>query len=154
MTALSLDRAAIEAAIPHRDPFLFLDRVTDGDESFLVGEWDVPVDAAWFQGHFPGQPVLPGVLISEHAFQAAAVLISRALGGFSADDGVPVLTRIENAKYRRMVTGGETLVTRAEVVERVGPAWRMRATVRTGGAKVAELAYVLTAVGALARLGV
>lgn len=149
-----LDRSGVEAAIPHRPPFLFLDRVIDGGEDHLLGEWDVPMDAVWFQGHFPGQPVLPGVLISEHAFQVAAILISRALGGFAEDDGVPILTRIESAKFRKMVQPGDTLTTRVDVVERVGPAWRMKATVKHEGAKVAQLAYVLTASGALARLGV
>lgn len=149
-----MNLADIQAAIPHRDPFLFLSRITDGGEEFLVSEWDVPSDGAWFAGHFPGEPVLPGVLISEHAFQTSAVLISRALGGFSEDDGVPVLTRIESAKFRRVVRPGETLTTRTEVAERVGPAWRMKATVRQGDAKVAQLAYVLTASGAMARMGV
>lgn len=150
-----MDLAQIQAAIPHRDPFLFLNRIIDGGEEFLVGSWDVPVDADWFRGHFPGQPVLPGVLISEHAFQVAAVLIARTVGGYTEDDGVTILTRIESAKYRRMVKGGETLTTRVELVERVGPAWRMKATVKTDeGAKVAQLAFILTSTGALARLGV
>ena len=158
-----MNREAIEAAIPHRAPFLFLDRIVehgpftpeeeDGDR-WLLAEWTVPKDGAWFAGHFPGRPVTPGVLLAEHAFQAAAVLIARVLGGFAEADGVPVLTRIADARYRRRVDPGETLTTRVEVEDRVGPAWYMKAKVACGPAKVATLRFVLTATGAIARMGV
>jgi 3-hydroxyacyl-[acyl-carrier-protein] dehydratase len=149
-----VNREAIEAAIPHRAPFLFLDRIVEDADGWIVAEWTVPADGAWFAGHFPGQPVTPGVLIAEHAFQAAAVLISRALGGFRASDGVPVLTRISDARYRRRVEPGETLSTRVDVEERVGPAWYLKARVSCGDAKVATLRFVLTATGAIARMEV
>jgi 3-hydroxymyristoyl/3-hydroxydecanoyl-(acyl carrier protein) dehydratase len=162
-----MNRAAIEAAIPHRAPFLFLDAIVEHDpdasdgapgvsdaERWLLAEWTVPANGAWFAGHFPGQPVTPGVLLAEHAFQAAAVLISRALGGFSAADGVPVVTRIADARYRRRVAPGETLRTRVEVEERVGPAWYLRARVACGTASVATFRFVLTATGAIGRIGV
>ncbi|MEM7307542.1 MAG: 3-hydroxyacyl-ACP dehydratase FabZ family protein [Planctomycetota bacterium] len=149
------DRAAIQAAIPHRDPFLLLDRVVEEGEGWLLAEWTVPADGAWFQGHFPGQPVTPGVLLAEHSFQAAAVLISHALDGFGDDAGVPVLTRIQDARYRRRVDPGETLRTRVEVDEIVGPAWYLRAKIALAedGAKVATLRFCLTSTGAVERLG-
>ena len=148
-----MNRAEIEAAIPHRAPFLFLDRVVDRGEDFLVGEWTVPAEADWFRGHYPGQPVTPGALLSEHVFQAAAVLISLALDGSSATDGVPVLTKIADARFRRMVLPGETLTTRVEVDERVGPAWYCSGATTRGGESVLRIRFVLSATGALARLG-
>lgn len=145
--------SAIEAAIPHRPPFLFLDRVVDEGEGWLLAEWTVPVGADWLRGHFPGHPLTPGVLLAEHAFQAAAVLIAHALGGFRPEDGVPVLTRITDARYRRPVEPGATLSTRVDVEERVGPAWYLSARLACGDQKVANLRFVLTASGAVARLG-
>jgi 3-hydroxyacyl-[acyl-carrier-protein] dehydratase len=147
----TLDRAGIERLIPHRAPFLFLDRVLERSSEVLVAEWDVPADADWFRGHYPGQPVLPGVLVSEHSFQAAAVLIAGVRGPTTAEDGIPVLTRIEAARFRRMVEPGETLTTRVEVVEVVGPAWVMSARVACGDDVVARLRFILAATGALAR---
>ena len=148
-----MNREAIRDAIPHRDPFLFLDRVVDETETSLVAEWTVPADAPWFAGHYPGEPVMPGVLITEHALQAAAVLISLRLGGFDEKDGVPVLTKLSDARFRRVVRPGETLVTHVRVDERVGPAWYMRAQVSAGEDTVLKLGFVLSATDAIARVG-
>ena len=68
---LPLERTAIEELIPHRDPFLFVDRVTETGPERLVGEWRVPEDGAWFAGHYPGNPILPGVLIARRPDLAA-----------------------------------------------------------------------------------
>ena len=147
-----MNRAAILETIPHRDPFLFLDTIQEADERSLVATWQVPRDADWVKGHFPGRPILPGVLISEHVFQAGAVLISRNLGGFGPQDGVPVLTKIEAARFRRMVSPGETLVTELKVDERLGPAWYLSAVVQCQGQTVVKLRCVLSASEALARI--
>lgn len=147
-----MNREAIEAAIPHRAPFLFLDRVVDRTESSIVCEWTVPADADWFRGHFPGTPVTPGVLLSEHTFQAAAVLISLALGGFADEDGVPVLTKVADARFRRRVSPGERLTTRVEVEERVGPAWYCKARTTCGDETVLRIRFALSATGAMARI--
>ena len=71
-----MSRAEIEAAIPHREPFLFLDRIVERSVEGLVSSWRVPADASWFEGHYPGEPVTPGGIISEHVFQSAAVFVS------------------------------------------------------------------------------
>ena len=147
-----MNRAEIEAAIPHRAPFLFLDRVVERSQDALVCEWTVPPDADWFRGHYPGKPVTPGALLSEHVFQAAALMISLTLGGLAKDEGVPVLTRIADARFRRMVLPGETLTTRVEVDERVGPAWYCKGRTTCGGATVLRIRFALTVTGAMARL--
>jgi len=147
------ERAEIEAAIPHRDPFLFLDRVTDRGFESLSAEWTVPEDAEFFRGHYPGRPITPGVILSEHAFQCAALLISTMSSGSSQRDGVPVLTKIEHARFRRMVAPGETVATTVKVVERLGPAWYMSARVTLRGATVLDLRFVLSSTEAMAGIG-
>lgn len=130
--------------IPHRPPFLFLSRIVAHDGDTLTGEWDVPEDLFAFAGHFPGEPVLPGVLISEFCFQAAAVLIYATSQDDRDAPGVPVLTRIADARFRRIVRPGTTLRARITLTERLGSARYVDAQVTTAdGAKVARLSCVL-----------
>ena len=145
-------RAEIEGLLPHRDPFLFVDRIVESQEGRIVVAWRVREDSDFFRGHYPGQPVTPGVILSEHSFQAGALLVSKALGGFSAEDGVPVLTRIRDARFKRMVLPGAELETTVEVEDQLGPAWYMKATLRSAGAVCVKLRYVLSATEAMARL--
>lgn len=158
------DRRAIEAAIPHRAPFLLLDRIvegpgasaltaTDGVGASLVSEWRVPPDAEWVAGHYPGQPVLPGALLSEHVFQSGAVLVSHLLGGFAQADGIPVLVKIEAARFRRVVRPGETVRTKVAVVERVGPAWILTGHSSVGESSALRVRFVLSATDAMAASG-
>ena len=78
--ACSPERAAIEALLPHRDPFLLVDRIADRGEDWIETEWHVAEDLDVFRGHYPGNPILPGVLISEHCFQSAALLLGNEPG--------------------------------------------------------------------------
>ncbi len=139
----SPDRQRVEALLPHRPPFLFVDRIVDVGEAWLTTEWYVPADLPAFTGHYPGSPVLPGVLIAEHCFQSAALLI------YSTDDdsehpaGVPVLTKIEDARFRNMVQPDTLLSTRVQLNERLANARYMSAVVRAGELTVARLKFVL-----------
>ncbi len=144
-------RAAIEALIPHRDPFLFVDRIVEQGTDRIVAEWDVAADFFAFRGHYPAYPVLPGVLISEFAFQSAACLFSaEAEHSVDARNGpqvsaraVPVLTKIEDARFRRIVRPGETLRAEVDVVERVGPARYCKALVTCGGETVLRVRFTV-----------
>ncbi|MBL8858169.1 MAG: beta-hydroxyacyl-ACP dehydratase [Planctomycetes bacterium] len=145
-TALAMDRAAILAALPHRPPFLFVDRVIERSPGALVSEWDIPHDLPALSGHYPGHPVLPGVLISEFTFQSAAILFTTP--GVRADltEFIPVLTRIEDARFKQMVGPGETLRAAIETLETVGPARFMKASVTSAGATVARLRFTVALV--------
>ena len=145
-------RAEIERLLPHRDPFLFVDRIVESEPERIVVAWHVREDSDFFRGHYPGQPVTPGVILSEHSFQAGALLVSKALGGFSAEDGVPVLTRIRDARFKRMVLPGAEVETTIAVEEQLGPAWYMKATLRSEGSVCVKLRYVLSATEAMARV--
>ena len=143
----ALDLAAIEARLPHRAPFLFLDRVLAVDAQAaspsLIAEWQVPAAADFFRGHYPGNPVTPGVILCEHAFQAAAILLCERGARFGATSDVPVLARIEKAKFRRIVRPGETLTTTVALVESVGPAAYLEARASVDGEAALEVRCVL-----------
>lgn len=126
-----MTRDEIERRIPHRSPFLWLDEVVALTErsiharKFLAPELDV------FQGHYPGFPILPGVLQCEAAFQAGAVLIS-TLADVPAGSA-PVVTRQNNTQFRRMVRPGETLDIEVELTEKLANAWFLSGKVSVGG---------------------
>ncbi|MEQ1891321.1 MAG: 3-hydroxyacyl-ACP dehydratase FabZ family protein [Planctomycetota bacterium] len=152
MTAVPtlLDRAAIEARLPHREPFLFVDRIVAlelvGERPSIVGEWRVPPEAHFFRGHYPGNPVTPGVILCEHSFQIGALLLAELGAQFGATRGVPVLARIDKAKFKRMVRPGELVRTEVERIDTVGPASFMAGRVLVDGAVAVELACVLSRV--------
>ena len=136
-----LDIKRIMHAIPHRYPFLMIDKVLDvvpGQSA--VGIKNVTSNENFFQGHFPGHPVMPGVLIIEAMAQTAAVLVVESLGSHAAGKVVYFMT-IENAKFRRPVVPGDTLRIEIRKVRHRGPVWKFSATVRVEGISVAEASY-------------
>ena len=119
-----LDRSAIERLIPHRDPFLLLDRIVSEDRAAqtLVAELDVRADAFWTPGHFPGMPIMPGVLQVEALAQAMGVYVARTEG---FGNRLGVFAKIEACRFTRMVVPGETLrleVTMQKLGSRMGTA--------------------------------
>ena len=139
-----LDRSAIERLIPHRDPFLLLDRIVSEDRAAqtLVAELDVRADAFWTPGHFPGMPIMPGVL------QVEAVARTE---GFGSKLGV--FAKIEECRFTRMVVPGETLsleITMVKLGSRMGSA---KGVARVGAdvACSATITFVIPPDGALPR---
>lgn len=138
-----LTRAEIEALIPHRAPFLWIDEVTECGESRLVARKHLSADLDVFQGHYPRFPVLPGVLQCEAAFQAAAILIARTVPPEAGQ--VPVVTRIQNVQFRRLVRPGETLTLEVEITERLARAYFLKGKVSVDGQVSARLEFACTA---------
>lgn len=129
--------------IPHRPPFLWLDRVLDISGETIRAEKKIPEDLALFQGHYPEYPLMPGVLLCEAVFQAGALLIGEMLRGEGGEQGggVPVLTRILGAKFKREVRPGDTLEIIAALVERMGPAWLLKGSVRVSGKTAVQVEF-------------
>ena len=107
-------------SIPHRSPFLFVDKVISLSDETIVAERILKKDEFFFEGHYPQLPLMPGVLMCEAIFQAAGVFMSQKLLNSSDVDGkVPVLTRIESAKFKRMAFPGDTLQLEATFTQKV-----------------------------------
>ena len=87
--------------IPHREPFLFVDRVLEQSENKIRAELVVKEDEFYFKGHYPGNPILPGVLLCEAMFQAGAILMS-SIADLSSG-GVPVVTRADKNKITKII---------------------------------------------------
>jgi 3-hydroxyacyl-[acyl-carrier-protein] dehydratase len=102
----------------------------------------IEADEQFFAGHYPGYPIMPGVLICESIFQTGAILLSRISGGM--ETGTPVLTRINNAKFKSIVRPGNTLDIEAELVEKVANAYFMKGKASVGGKTSVTVEFVVT----------
>lgn len=138
-----MERSDIEQLIPHRDPFLWLDEVTELTESSVSARKFVSADLDVFRGHYPQQPVLPGVLICEALFQAGALLIASTMD--SLGDRVPVVTRLNNVQFRRIVRPGETLQLDVELTEQVSQAYFLKGRASVDGKVSVRLEFACTA---------
>lgn len=136
-----LNRSEVESLIPHRDPFLWIDQVDDYDARTLTARKCFESTLDLFRGHYPGQPVLPGVILCEMAMQAGALLIATQAQEVEMAGKVPVATRINNVKFRQMVRPGDTVVVRVELTERAGPAWFLAARLEVAGKTAAQLDF-------------
>ncbi len=135
------DSARIMRAIPHRYPFLMIDRVVDvvRDRS-AIGIKNVSVNEPFFEGHFPQHKVMPGVLIIESMAQTAAVLVVETLGEAAAGRVVYFMS-IERAKFRRPVVPGDQLRIHVDKERNRGNVWKFHAIARVDGSEVAEATY-------------
>lgn len=137
----TIDIAGIMHAIPHRYPFLLIDRVIEliPDVS-AIGVKNVTVNEGFFAGHFPGHPVMPGVLIIESMAQTAAVLVVETLGPEEAGKVVYFMS-VEGAKFRRPVVPGDCLHIHVVKERNRGNVWKFHAIARVDGTTVAEATY-------------
>jgi 3-hydroxyacyl-[acyl-carrier-protein] dehydratase len=137
----TLDVARIMHAIPHRYPFLLIDRMVEVVKNqSAIGVKNVTANEGFFQGHFPGHPVMPGVLIIECMAQTAAVLVVETLGPTAAGKLVYFMT-IEHAKFRRPVVPGDQLRVYVTRERRRGNVWKFRGVARVDDVSVAEATY-------------
>ena len=136
-----VDIARIMRAIPHRYPFLLIDRVIEvAHDRSAIGVKNVSINDGFFQGHFPGHPVMPGVLIIECMAQTAAVLVVETLGPEAAGKVVYFMS-IDSAKFRRPVVPGDQLRVHVNKDRNRGNVWKFSAVARVDGVSVAEATY-------------
>jgi 3-hydroxyacyl-[acyl-carrier-protein] dehydratase len=136
-----LDILRIQEMIPHRYPFLMIDKVVDivPNES-AVGIKNVSINEPHFVGHFPKRPVMPGVLIIEAMAQTAAVLVVQTLGR-EAEGKLVYFMTVENARFRRPVVPGDTMHVRVTKQRSRGSVWKFAGEALVGGHLCAEATY-------------
>jgi 3-hydroxyacyl-[acyl-carrier-protein] dehydratase len=130
-------------AIPHREPFLFVDKIIEQTETSIKTQKTADADSAFFKGHYPDYPIMPGVLICEAVFQAGAILMS---GKSDKVEGqIPVVARMNNVKFKRGVFPGDVLEVYVASKETVGQAHYMvgKVTVDSRTVLVLEFAVMM-----------
>jgi len=144
---VKLDRAQIEALLPHRPPFLLIDDVDELEPGVsCVARRTLRDDDFWFAGHFPGNPVMPGVLIVEALAQTATVAAASAAlggdpGGAAADDPgggsvagkIGLFAGIDKVRFKRVVKPGDTMLLEAEIIAVHGPVGRAKVKATVDG---------------------
>jgi 3-hydroxyacyl-[acyl-carrier-protein] dehydratase len=135
-----MSREQILAAIPHRPPMLLLDEVIEWQQERIVCRKTFLADEWFFQGHYPGFPLVPGVLLCEAAMQAGAVLLSRHVTG----SGVPVAGRLKDVKFKRMIRPGDTITIETTLDERMGDAFFLSSKVTCETKVAVTLTFAVT----------
>jgi 3-hydroxyacyl-[acyl-carrier-protein] dehydratase len=136
-----IDIARIMQMIPHRYPFLMIERVIDVVPSeSATGIKNVSINEPYFQGHFPQRPVMPGVLIIEAMAQTAAVLVVHSLGP-NAEGKLVYFMTVDSARFRRPVGPGDQLHIHVVKERSRGNVWKFTAEAKVAGTLVAEATY-------------
>jgi 3-hydroxyacyl-[acyl-carrier-protein] dehydratase len=134
---LPLDVVRIQQMLPHRYPFLLVDRVTEFEANKrIVGIKNVTINEPFFQGHFPGHPVMPGVLVIEALAQAGGILTQLSHQS-AATDKLFYLVKIDNAKFSRMVVPGDRLELNVELRRTIRNMAMYQGVARVEGEQVA-----------------
>lgn len=155
-TTFDGSKEAILAAIPHRPPFLFVDEIREWSDEEIVCAYRFKEDEFFFAGHYPGAPIVPGVVLCEAAMQAGAIFTSRLIAKQEAENsedsengepGVelkPVVGRINDVKFKRIVRPGETVELRVSFKEKMAAAYFLRAKVYCEGKLAVSFEFAVT----------
>lgn len=133
------DRELIYRAIPHREPFLLVDRIVSCGADRITCTKRFSGQEEFFKGHYPQFPLVPGVLLCEAAVQSGAILLARLAE--PSPGYIPVVTRLNNVRFKRMVRPGETADISVRLRERVGGAYYLDAEVAVDGAVAVRLEF-------------
>ena len=143
---LTVDIQRLLELLPHRYPFLLVDRLQDIRHGVsATGIKNVTFNEPHFQGHFPGQPVMPGVLIIEAMAQTAIALVMNS-PGIETEGKIALFTSIDKARFRRPVVPGDILEMQIELVKARGPLWKFHGAATVSGDLAAEADYAAMAV--------
>jgi 3-hydroxyacyl-[acyl-carrier-protein] dehydratase len=139
VTEIDIER--VMRMIPHRYPFLMIDRVVDLVAGVgATGIKNVSINEPFFQGHFPARPVMPGVMLIEAMAQTAAVVVVHTLGP-DAEGKLVYFMSVENARFRKPVYPGDTLRVHVTKLRQRGNVWKFTGEAKVDGDVVAEAVY-------------
>jgi 3-hydroxyacyl-[acyl-carrier-protein] dehydratase len=131
----------VEKLIPHRPPFLFVDEIVAHEGESLTARRTWRADEHFYQGHYPGAPITPGVLLCESVFQTGALLMARLMGEAGAPGGVPLLTKVTDVRFRVPVYPGDTTVMEVRRKETMGDFHFMTGTMKIGEKRVLHVEF-------------
>ncbi len=146
-----MDHPPVASVLPHRYPFLLVDRVVEiSAGKRIVALKNVTINEPFFVGHFPAHPLMPGVLICEAVVQAGGIL-ARSSVDLAEETSAPVpashrlamLTGLDRVRFRRQVVPGDQLLMEVEILRRRGTFWKMQGTARVDGQVAAELEFTV-----------
>lgn len=121
--------------LPHREPFLFIDKVIDHTEDSLIAEITFDERHDFLKGHFPGNPIVPGVILCEALFQTGALLMRK-----NSQD-LPVVTRIQNAKFKKMAKPHQKLTLQIKLNEQIANAYYLTGKVTSEEGTIATVDF-------------
>lgn len=133
------DPSFIHSKIPHRPPMLLIDEVTELSESAIRCRKTFRGDEFFLQGHYPGQPIVPGLILCECAAQAGAILAASTAN--SARSGVPMLTRVNDVRFKQVVRPGDCITVDVRREEQLGNATYFAASIKLGERIAATLTF-------------
>ena len=134
---------SVQQLIPHRPPFLFVDEIVARAENSLVARRTWRAEEDFFNGHYPGAPITPGVLLCEACFQAGALLLAGKLSGAGEQSGVPLLAKVENVRFRSPVYPGDTTTIDVKINEVAGGFYLMSAGMKNGDKRVLSVDFAV-----------
>tara|TARA_B100000214_G_scaffold129331_1_gene91941 strand:+ start:56 stop:493 length:438 start_codon:yes stop_codon:yes gene_type:complete len=138
----------IKKLLPHRDPFLFIDKVLDLSAEHIVAERYVSPEESFFKGHFPEFPIMPGVLIVEAMAQTCGILGSHIMKQTASDKSVYLLCGVEKVRFRKKVMPGDTLRFETQFITNKRKIWKFNSKAYKGSELVCS-AEILCADGSL-----
>lgn len=132
----------IFSLIPHRAPFLWVDTIISFKTDCIVTQKTIPADLDIFKGHYPGNPIMPGVLLCEALFQSGALLIGKMTQEQNSEiPALPVLTRITNAKFKRTVSPGATIQMKVRLIETISSVSFFKGKMTVGGKTAVQVDF-------------
>lgn len=131
--------------IPHRPPFLFIDEIVEIREDGVTCKRTIRMEEPQFEGHYPGNPIMPGVLLCESCFQAGAIYLAKQMeqDGRSLNDVTPVLSRISDARFKQMVKPGDEITIEVTMKEKISKFHFLKGRVLKGGKPALTIEFAL-----------
>jgi len=128
----------VKAAIPHREPFLFVDEIVECEGNRILCKRTFRKDEYFFAGHYPGFPVVPGVLQCEAAMQAGAILLTRIFKDEDFAGRLPVVAKMGEVRFKKMVCPGDTILMEVKFKDKMAGAYFLHAKVTVDGKTSAQ----------------